>query len=289
MTEGVAAQESTARMSDGTLLRTLRWSTAGDPKAVVLIVHGLGEHGGRYDHVARRLADAGFEVHAYDQRGFGGSAGKRAYVDRFATFQDDLEARLTAIRGLREGLPLVLYGHSFGGLVVTGYLLTEPPRPLPDLAILSAPALLDTIPAWKRSVATGMGNVLPRLALANAFGPGSLCRDPEVERRYDQDPLVVKKTTTRFASESFGEQARIAAVLARGVDLPVPTFTFHGTADPIVPPAASELLVGHGDVTRRVFADLRHECHNEPEWEAVVDAELAWLEARIGGSVAQAV
>ena len=75
MTEGVAAQEGTARMSDGTLLRTLRWSNAGDPRAVVLIVHGLGEHSGRYDHVARRLADAGFEVHAYDQRGFGGSAG----------------------------------------------------------------------------------------------------------------------------------------------------------------------------------------------------------------------
>jgi acylglycerol lipase len=289
MTEGPGAQESTARMADGTLLRTLRWSTASEPRAVVLIVHGLGEHGGRYDHVARRLADAGLEVHTYDQRGFGGSAGKRAYVDRFATFHDDLEARLTALRGAREGLPLVLYGHSFGGLVVTGYLLAEPPRPLPDLAILSAPALLATIPAWKRSVATGLGNVLPRLALANEFGPGSLCRDPEVERRYDQDPLVVKKTTTRFASESFGEQARIAAALARGVDLPVPTYTFHGTADPIVPPAASELLVGHGDVTRRVFPDLRHECHNEPEWETVVDAELAWLEPRITGTVARAV
>src|SRR3954453_7698905 len=247
MTEGPGAHESTARMAAGTLLRTLRWSPAGDPRAVVLIVHGLGEHGGRYDHVGRRFADRGYEVHTYDQRGFGGSAGRRAYVDRFAMFDDDLEARLGSLRGSHGGLPLILYGPSFGGLVVTGYLLAEPPRPLPDLAILSAPALLATIPPWKRSIANGLGSVLPRLALTNDFGPGSLCRDPEVERRYDQDPLVVKKTTTRFASESFGEQARIAAVLARGIHLPVPTYTFHGTADPIVPAAASELLVGHGD------------------------------------------
>ena len=238
---------------------------------------------------ARRLADAGLEVHAYDQRGFGGSAGMRAYVDRFATFHDDLEARLTAIRTACPGVPLVLYGHSFGGLVATGYLLAEPPRPLPDLAILSAPALLATVPAWKRSVATGLGHVLPRLAIANSFGPGSLCRDPEVERRYDQDPLVVKRTTTRLGAESLAEQARIGAALARGVDLPVATFVIHGTADPIVPPAASELLVGHGDVTRRVFPDLRHECHNEPEWETVVDAELEWLRPRIEGRVAAAV
>src|SRR3954452_20742113 len=127
MTEGVAALESTARMADGTLLRTLPWGPVGGPRAAVRIVHGLGEHGGRYDHVGRRFADRGFEVHTYDQRGFGGSAGRRAYVDRFAMFHDDLEARLASLRASRGGLPLILYGHSFGGLVVTGYLLAEPP------------------------------------------------------------------------------------------------------------------------------------------------------------------
>jgi alpha-beta hydrolase superfamily lysophospholipase len=174
-----------------------------------------------------------------------------------------------------------------GGLVVAGYLLDETARPLPDLAILSAPALSDTLPAWKRRVADVLSGVVPRLALRNGFPDGGLSRDPTIQARYEADPLVVPRSTTRFAAEAFREQARIATALQQGRDLPVPTFVIHGGADPIVPLASSEALVGRGDVTRRVFPGLRHECHNEPEWHEVLDAMLAWLHGRLG-SVSQA-
>ena len=287
MTEGSMAGEATARMSDGTSLRTLVWRSRQTPWAAVLLVHGIAEHAGRYGHVGAFLADAGIEVHAYDQRGFGGSGGPRADLDRWSRLHDDLEARLATVRGETRGLPLALYGHSLGGLVVTGYLLAEPARPLPDLAILSSPALTATLPAWKKAVARALAGVAPRFAVGNGLPKGGLSSDPEVEVRYLADPLVVTRTTTRFAVAAFREQERIAARLAAGAALPVPAFVFHGSADPIVPPSASAELIGHGDVTRRVFADHRHECHNEPGWRDVEAAVVDWLRARTGHETPQ--
>src|SRR5512141_1756004 len=136
-TGSVTPSEATARMADGTLLRTLHWGPVGEPWAVALIVHGLGEHGGRYGNVAGPLAAAGIDVNAYDHRGFGGSAGRRAYVDRWSQLHDDLEERLTALGAEHPDLPLILYGHSLGGLVAAGYVLSEQARTLPGLLVLS--------------------------------------------------------------------------------------------------------------------------------------------------------
>ena len=122
---------------DGTLLLTRSWSARGEPWAVVLLVHGLSEHSGRYEHVGEWLSEAGLEVRAYDQRGFGASGGRRGDVRTWRLLLDDLEARLGAAR--RPGLPLVLYGHSMGGLLCTEY--AESRRPQPDLLVLSSPGL----------------------------------------------------------------------------------------------------------------------------------------------------
>ena len=150
MVVAVGPNEATTRMPDGTILRTLHWAPEGDPWAVALVVHGLGEHGGRYGNVARAFNAAGIDVHGYDHRGFGGSAGRRAYVDRWGQFHDDLAQIMTAIRADHPGIPLVLYGHSMGGLVTLGYVLSEVQRPQPDLLVLSAPGIDADIPGWKR-------------------------------------------------------------------------------------------------------------------------------------------
>ncbi len=269
--------EATARMPDGTILRTLTWRTDAAPWAQALVIHGLGEHGGLYGPVARPLTAAGIEVHAYDARGFGGSAGPRAYVDRWSQYHDDLEVRIGALRDAAPGLPLILYGHSMGGLVALGYVLGDVPQALPDLLVLSAPGIDSSVPVWRRRLAALLTNVVPRMRLANGLAHDGLSRDPEVRARSDADPLCQSRSSVRLGAEAFAEQDRIKAALRRLTTMPIPTYVFHGSDDPIVPVAATETLEGIGGVTRRVHEGLRHECHHEPEHEDVLAEVVAWI------------
>ena len=263
---------------DGLALRTIHWQPAAPAWAALLLVHGLGEHAGRYDHVARRMAAAGIDVHGYDHRGFGASSGPRAYVRRWSVLHDDLQARLEVVRSAAGGLPVALYGHSMGGLIVLGYVLAEIPRPLPDLMVLTSPGLDSTIAGWKQAVAPVLGRIAPRLRIPNGFNAGDLSRDPQVDARLADDPLALKSSTTRLGAAGLAEQARVRSLVAAGAPIPVPTYVVHGGEDPIVPVGASEPLVhGRPNVTRRVYPGLRHETHNEPEGASVVEDTIAWI------------
>lgn len=265
------------RARDGLDLREYEWPAVGRTRAHLLIVHGIAEHAGRYRHVAAQLANAGITTHAFDQRGFGGSGGHRAYVDRWSQYHDDVEDRLAEVRAEADGLPVVLYGHSMGGLIALGYTLADPPRPLPDLLVLSAPAIDAAVPGWKRRLADILGGTVPRFAIANTFPQGGLSSDPAVETAYLVDPLAVHRTTTRLGVSLFREQDRVKAALAAGAPLPVTTYVLHGTDDPIVPEAASRSLERRANVTRRVYQGLHHETHNEPSGAAVIDDTIAWI------------
>jgi acylglycerol lipase len=267
-----------ASARDGLGLRTLRWPATGTPRAHLLLIHGIAEHAGRHAHVASRFAAAGIETHAFDLRGFGASAGPRAYVERWSEYHDDLEGQLAAIRAAASGLPVVLYGHSMGGLIALGYVLADPLRPLPDLLVLSAPAVAAIVARWKRALADVLGRVMPRLEIANDLPAGSLSHDPQVEVAYRSDPLNVHRTTTRLGMELLHEQARVQGALARVSALPTPTYVLHGSDDPIVPVSASASLERRENVTRRVYPQLRHEMHNEPEASAVIGDTILWLE-----------
>lgn len=273
----MAPEIGAAHAGDGTVLRTLRWRPEGPPWAGLLLVHGLGEHAGRYDHVARQMADAGIEVHAYDHRGFGASGGPRAYVRRWADLHDDLEARLEAARAAMPDMPLVLYGHSMGGLIALGYVLSDGPRPQPDLLVLTSPGLDSTIATWKQRVAPVLSRIAPRLRLPNGFRPGDLSRDPSVDERVANDPLCQSSSTARIGAEGFAEQRRVRGALAHGRLLPIRTYVIHGDVDPIVPVEASAELERYPNATRRVYPGLRHETHNEPEGPEVVDDTIAWI------------
>ena len=265
------------RARDGLELRTYQWPAVGVPRAHLLLVHGIAEHAGRYGHVGTQLANAGIATHAYDQRGFGRSGGHRAYLDRWSQFHDDVEDRLAEVRSAAGGLPVVLYGHSMGGLIALGYALADPPRPLPDLLVLSAPAIDAVIPTWKRRLADILAGTTPRFAVANTFPKGGLSSDPAVETAYLADPLAVHRTTTRLGVSLFREQDRVKSALARGGPLPVPTYVLHGTDDPIVPEWASRSMDGRPNVTRRVYQGLHHETHNEPSGASVIDDTIAWI------------
>jgi alpha-beta hydrolase superfamily lysophospholipase len=253
----------------------------GGGRAHLLIVHGIAEHAGRYPRVASQLAGAGIATYAFDQRGFGESAGHRAYVDRWSQYHDDVEDRLAEVRSTADGLPVVLYGHSMGGLIALGYVLADPRRPLPDLLILSAPAIDAVIPAWKRRLADVLAATVPRFAVANTFRRGALSSDAAVETAYRADPLAVHRTTARLGVELFREQARVRKALERGGPLPVTTYVLHGADDPIIPEWASRSLEGRANVTRRVYPGLHHETHNEPSGAAVISDTIAWIHDQV--------
>ena len=274
---GSTEEYLTAR--DGTRLLVRRWPTTagGPPWASVLLIHGIGEHSGRYEHVGDRMVAAGIDVSAYDHRGMGGSGGARGDIDHWSTYHDDLEERLGAVRAAAGGRPVVLYGHSLGGLIGAGYLLTD--RPKPDLAVLSSPALDSTVPTWKRTLARLAGRVAPGLTIANGIDGSLLSRDPAVAAKTATDPRCVKRSTTRFGVEALREQARVRAAAPGGFGLP--TLVLHGEADGLVPSSATVPLQDAPGVERRTYPGLRHELHNEPEGLGIIDEIIGWLRARV--------
>ena len=282
----VVPAEGTARMPDGTTLRTLHWAPVGDPWAVALIVHGLGEHAGRYETVAAALTAAGIDAYGYDHRGFGGSSGFRAYVDTWSQLHDDLANRVEATRAERPGLPLVMYAHSMGGLIATGYVAAGASRPQPDLLVLSAPGLDAVQAAWKKKLAATLQGIVPKMRIANGLADDGLSHDPSVRAKADADPLCLNSSTVRFGAAAFGEQDRLRALLPGLASMPMPTYVLHGSDDPIVPIATTDVLEGKGNVTRRVWPGLRHECHHEPEHDQVLAEVVAWIRSQVPGAPA---
>ncbi len=263
----------TGATADGTDQLRRRWAV-DDPKASILLVHGIGEHSGRYQHVGRFFAERGFDVATFDNRGFGRSGGLRGHIDSFSLFLDDIQERLTERQSV--GAPVVLLGHSLGGLMVTDYLVGR--RPQPDLAVLSSPALAAEVPRWQRLAAPVFGRVRPKMFFPSEIDGDGLSRDVEVQRAYSEDPLLVAGATAGLGHETFVAMQRATSKLDR---LRVPTYVLHGDADPVVPPSASEPLAELDGVTRRLWPGLLHECLNEPEQNEVMGEIDAWLSAQL--------
>ncbi len=273
----VSARVGHVGTRDGTSLLIRTWPVpSGEPWATIVLVHGLAEHCGRYEHVGAQLAAAGIEAHGFDLRGFGGSGGPRAFVERWSQLHDDVEERMVAARSTAPGRPLVLYGHSVGGLIALGYVLDG--RARPDLLVLSAPAIRSDLPLWQRLAAAPLNRLVPRLLVANGLDTSVLSSDPAVRAAYLADPLNQHRTTVRFGHAFFAEQRRVAAALDR---LSIPTFVLHGGLDRLVPTASSEALDDRPGVVRRVYPGVLHELHNEPEGPRVIGDVVDWIRDRV--------
>jgi len=277
----IVSHTSTA---DGTDLLLRHWPAggaeaggvwSGRPWASVVLVHGLGEHSGRYEHVGDQLAAAGLGVHAFDLRGNGGSGGRRGHVDRWSQLHADLAERLVAVRGAAGGRPVVLYGHSMGALIVLGYLLSD--RPKPDLVVVGSPGLDSTLSAWKKLLARVLGRILPTRPIPNGIDGSTLSRDPRIAEKVAADPACATASTARFGAEGLAEQARVRREYP-GLSLPM--LVLHGLDDGLVPAKASEVLATLPNAERRTYPGLRHELHNEPEGPAIVDEVIAWIRDR---------
>ncbi len=272
-----ASGVETVPARDGTPLLTRTWPVHGDPWATILVVHGLGEHSGRHDATGGRFAAAGIAATAFDHRGFGASGGRRAYVDEWDDYLDDIEDRLDA--GRIDGLPAAIYGHSLGGLLVADYLLAD--RPQPDLAILSAPALGGGT-ALLRAVSTVLARVRPTFAIGNPWDPAMIARDPMPPIVADRDPLSVPRTTARLGRLLFDAMDRVTAGLEARGGFPVPVLLVHGGDDALVPTASTAFLERYPTVERRVYPGVRHEAHHDPlDGSRIVDEMIAWLRERV--------
>lgn len=259
---------------DGLTQLRRRWKATGTARAVVLIVHGISEHSGRYEAVAQQLAEAGFHVVAYDHRGHGQSAGRRTYVDSFDELVDDLEDHLREVRKL--GLPVVLLGHSMGGLIATAYAVST--RPQPHYLVLSAPALGAEVPSWQRVGAPYVSNLAPKLFLPSPMPTSVLSRDPDVIEAYEQDPLIKPGATARMGAELLRTMETVGAQLA---NISVPTLVVHGADDELVPAAASVPIDDVAGVERWELPGLRHEIFNEPEGPSVLTDVINWINLRL--------
>jgi alpha-beta hydrolase superfamily lysophospholipase len=258
---------------DGLVQLRRHWP-AESPRAAVLLIHGIAEHSGRYEHVGRFLANNGFDVVAIDQRGFGQSGGPRAYVKSFDEFFDDVEDQLAEVRKL--GLPVVLLGHSMGGLISLSYALSD--RPQPDLLALSAPALGAHIPAPLRALTPLLARLAPRLRVPSPVRGDVLSTDPAVGEAYMADPLVVRTATPALGHALMREMQRANANVAR---LALPTFVMHGADDQLVPARSTRSLTELATVTRRTYPALRHEVFNEPVHLAILQELVDWVNEQL--------
>ena len=267
--------EGTFSTPDGTDLFTRSW-VVEHPRYEVLLVHGLGEHSGRWVGPMAHLTARGASVYAYDLRGHGRSAGDRIDIDRFELFYEDI-SEMAASTVERSGRPWVLYGHSLGGLQVAGYLISGR-APQPNVAILSAPAMAADVPAVLRVAATVFGRIAPGLRVANSIDGEQLSKDPTVGEIYFADDLVETKATARFGKALFDEQGRLNGSHEA---ITTPTLVIHGADDPLVPPSASAGLANSEGVERRLYPTLRHELHNEPEGPEVMADVADWIDGKL--------
>ena len=210
------------------------WVPESAPRAHIVLVHGIAEHCGRYERTGSLLAEAGFFVRSFDLIGFGGSGGPRGDIGEWSQYHDQIQRHVEWARD--EGGPLVLMGHSMGGNLALGYVLTG--RPNPDLLVLSAPALGGGA-GWQRAVAGVAARIVPRVAIPNSLKGEQLSRDPAVGEAYFSDPLVYTKATPRLGSALFDA---MDALNQTASGLHVPTLVLHGAADTIVPPQSSAIL-----------------------------------------------
>lgn len=267
--------------ADGVALH-VRWTLAANPKGSVLVVHGIGEHGGRYKNVEDALVPAGWNVFTYDHRGHGRSTGRRTHVDRFDNYADDLQRVFDEVQALAGKGKIFIWGHSMGGLISTVWAGLR--RTAVWGAILSAPPYRIAVPVPKAKIIAAkiLSNVVPTLALANEVDPGLLSRDPAVGKAYATDALVERKATVRWGAEFL---AAVDLVNARAGEVQVPYLLVHGSADKITSADGSREFhakTASSDKTLSIYDGYFHELHNEPEAERVklFTEVLAWLDKR---------
>jgi alpha-beta hydrolase superfamily lysophospholipase len=273
--EGALAAQGVLASADGTRLAFRAWPERA-AKITFAVVHGLGEHSGRYERFARGMAKFQMATYAVDLRGHGNSAGQRGHVDSWSQWVEDAAAFVGYVESQSES-EVVPVGHSFGGAVMLSAVLTGKLKHAKRF-VVSSPALKlrVEVPAWKSRGAKVLSRIAPRLTMNNEVDPATVSRIPEVVSAYRTDPLVHGKISSRL----FEEWRHAAAEnLARADQIKIPFLILAGTDDRLVDPAGSQELharsVGRSDL--RLLAGRYHEPFNDLGSDEVFAAIAEWL------------
>jgi alpha-beta hydrolase superfamily lysophospholipase len=247
----------------GVPIRRDSWKPAGKARAALVLSHGMSEYGMRYDPLARFLAARGVAVHSLDHRGHGHSGGETGTVEQFSYFLDDLAKFMTIVLSEEPGIPLVLLGHSMGGLIAAACVLERQPRP--DLLVLSGPAIVPVMEGGERRI-----------------DATRLSRDPEQQRLYLEDPMILRE---RVRDDLFPELfSGISLLVGRAGEITEPVLLIHGTDDRLCSAEGAKMWVeatSSSDITVKLYEGGRHEMFNETNRAEVFGDLWSWLDHRI--------
>jgi alpha-beta hydrolase superfamily lysophospholipase len=267
------------RSNDGTKLAYRAWPLEG-ATLTFAVVHGLGEHGGRYERFARGMARHNMATFAVDLRGHGQSEGPRGHVDNWSQWVEDAAAFVAHVEQQTQPTEVVPLGHSFGGAITLTTVRTGK-VPHARRFVLSSPALRvkTPVPAWKKALAKVAARLAPTFTLDNEVAPETVSRIAEVVEAYRSDPLVHSKISAR----TYDEWVKAAAAnIEHAQDIEIPFLVLAGTADPLIDPAGSEELHRHAAARSelRLLEGRYHEPFNDIGADEVFDLIAEWLNRR---------
>lgn len=279
---GVEHIQLTSR--DGLPLWVKMWRPVDANGRLLAVLHGVGEHSGRYEHVAQHFVAMGFTVSALDQRGHGKSGGRRVYMNHYEDVISDVDQWISHLRSQFSPIQIFLLGHSLGGLLSVKYTIEKGSDI--DGLILSGPAVRinDDMSPFLQKISGIIGRILPRLKTVQ-IDASLISKDDRVVKAYREDPLVYHEgIPARFGFLVLRATRDVQRSFSR---LRCPLLVMHGGSDKLVYPEASWSLFamcGSDDKTIHIFEGLYHEILNEPESAVVLDTITQWLRIRSGSS-----
>ena len=270
---------STSSLKSGLFYR--HWAAEGVPQGVVLISHGLGEHSGRYDDVAQALIRQQLHVYALDHIGHGHSPGRRAFIKQFSELTQGVTELRAEIAEQYQDLPVILVGHSMGGLIAARVMLDAQD----DYSglILTGPALgVPTPPPWWQVALLRVLSALMPASKALAIDAKAVSRDPSVVDAYTADPLVHHDNIPARMVVSLFDEGQFVLDNAGHITLPV--LLLHGEEDQLTSVPASRQFIealGASDKHLTIYPGMYHELFNEPERAEIIDTCIAWIRQRL--------
>ncbi|MBK5109471.1 MAG: lysophospholipase [Anaerolineales bacterium] len=277
------SSEDTFQGDAGLELYYKSWHPADQPKAVIVILHGVAEHSDRYLNVVDNLVPLGYAIYAYDQRGHGKSPGQRGYLESWDEYRSDLKHFLDLVHQQEPGLPVFMYGHSQGALIALDFLINESNNLSGALVSASPLASDDAASPMLVTAAKILSRVWPTFSLDSPINPSQLSCDARVVQKYQDDPAVFKILTARWGTEYLKTQDEVRE---QAYKIDVPILIMHGGEDSLCDPEGSQYLyeqVSSADKTLKIYPSYFHEIHNEPGHITVIQDMNEWMSARLPG------
>lgn len=259
------------------------WEPDASPKAIVALVHGLGEHTGRYSHVGKALTNAGYALVGFDTRGHGRSGGARGHFPSLNAVMQDIHQFLQFLSQRYPNIPQFLSGHSLGGLLALTYAIQNKA----DLkgVMVTGPGLRSALQEQKAKLAMAriLGSLAPAMTIPSGLDAKTISRDAAVVEKYVNDPLVHDKASLGLAKSAL---TAIDICFARAPEFAYPLLIMHGKADALTYPSGSEDFARlasekNKDVALKIWDGLYHEVHNEPEQAEVFKVMIEWLDRHL--------